>query len=84
MSDRRVTAPSALVLMTTRPNSSGVFSRPWTWIGSWKAEALVAKGGWPIEPAAAWTFWARSAATISVADRLRAAALAGSIQTRME
>ena len=70
--------------MTISANSSGLDRRPWTWIGCWKAEALVANGGWPMEPAAAWMFWPRRAPTISVAFRLRAAALAGSIQTRIE
>ena len=76
--------PWASVFRTTSANCSGSVRRPWTCTGSWKAEALVANGGWPIAPAAAWTFCERRAATISVAVRSRAAALAGSIQIRME
>ena len=84
MSRTRVTRPSASVLMTMFENWSGSDSRPCTCTGSWKAAALVAKGGWPMAPAAAWTFWARRAPTMSEPVRPRSAALAGSIQMRIE
>lgn len=70
--------------MTTSPNCSGSLSRDCTCTGSWKAAALVGKGGWPMAPAAAEVFCPRRAPTISWAVRLRAAALFGSIQTRIE
>jgi hypothetical protein len=45
---------------------------------------LFPKGGAPMLPAAIWTLWLRSWLTMSSTVRLRAAALSGSIQMRMD
>ena len=82
MSRRRIVEPSVSARTTMSSNCSVVVSRPSVLTDNWNAPADVA-GGWLIAPAATCRLAARSAATTSLAVRLRDATLAGSSQTRM-
>jgi hypothetical protein len=62
-------------------NSSGSVSRPLVLMVSWNCWARSA-GGWPIWPAATWTFCWAMAVTTSMAPSPRAASRAGSSQAR--
>ena len=57
-------------------------SRPSVVMVYWKTWPL-GTGGWPIWPAATWTFCCEMAATMSSEVRLRTAIFSGSSQTRM-
>ena len=72
--------PSAL--RTISPKASGEFSRPWALMEICRAEP-AGVGGPPMLPAETSTFCSRIALTMSLADRFRAAAAAGSIHTRI-
>ena len=63
-------------------NCSGSVRRPRVLIVSWKTWP-VGTGGWPIWPAATWTFCCSMAVATSAAVRLRNDILPGSSQTRM-
>jgi hypothetical protein len=76
-------APLAPVPITCSSNCSGEASRPCACSAISKAPALLARGAWPMAPAATCTFARWRAATTSPADRPRAATRSGSSQTRM-
>ena len=63
-------------------NCSGSFSRPSVVTVNWKS-CDVGVGGWPMRPAATWTFCSRIAARTSSVVRFRALSFSGSSQIRI-